>query len=204
MTHESRAITFVPELRAAGAGQLATVAGYAAVFNSVADIGGEWREVIAPGAFAESIARDDVLAFAAHDSARILGRKSSGTLRLREDARGLFVEIDLPDTTDGRDVRELVARGDLKGMSIGFIVRKEQWDVDPPMRTIQSVELIEVSAVARPAYADTTLGMRSLEKAREEVKRQAEHNARQAAARIAERKALQEQKIRGLRPVNPR
>lgn len=204
MNHETRAIMQAPELRASSDGKVTTVAGYAAVFDSPADIGGMWIERIAPGAFSASIASDDVMALAAHDAARILGRTSAGTLRLREDAKGLAVEIDLPDTSDGRDVGALVKRGDLKGMSFGFIVRKDQWDetVKPPTRTIMAVELIEVSAVGRPAYGDTSLAQRSRDAAREgdNQEEQARRNAAAAAKRIAERRALQEQKFRGIRP----
>lgn len=198
---EIRAVMEAPAIRAAADGKSRTVAGYAAVFNSPADIGGMWIEQIAPGAFAASIASDDVLALAAHDSARILGRTSAGTLRLREDDRGLAVEIDLPDTTDGRDVAELVQRGDLKGMSFGFIVRKDEWDetIEPPTRTISSVELIEVSAVGRPAYGDTSLAMRSRDQSRQE-KGRADHNRDNAQQRILRRKAEQDQKFRGIRP----
>lgn len=204
---ETRACMVAPEIRRAPDGGGTTVAGYAAVFNSDADIGGYWVERIAPGAFADTLRSDDILALAAHDSARVLGRTSAGTLRLREDSRGLAAEIDLPDTSDGRDVAELVRRGDLKGMSFGFIVRKEQWDekVDPPLRTILAVELIEVSAVARPAYGDTSLGMRSLESAREQAeaaRARAEHNRAQARARIDARRAQMEQQIRGIRPIS--
>lgn len=209
MSKEQRSLMQAPELRvAASAGNgPGTVAGYAAVFNSEADIGGYWREVIAPGAFSATLRNDDVLAYSAHDSARILGRTSSGTLRLSEDARGLSVEIDLPDTTDGRDVAELVRRGDLKGMSFGFVVTKEQWDetIDPPVRTIQQVELIEVSAVGRPAYGDTSLGLRSLESARaERGSSQAERNRQEAEQRIAARKADMENRFRGIRPKDAR
>jgi HK97 family phage prohead protease len=205
---ETRSLMQAPELRFAGDGSAGqTVAGYAAVFNSAADIGGMWREVISPGAFRQSIARDDVLALNSHETDRLLGRTSSGTLRLREDEKGLAVEIDLPDTSDGRDVGALVRRGDLKGMSIGFIVRKETWDetVNPPLRTIEMADLIEVSAVARPAYGDTTLGLRSLDRARAEKDRdQAERNRAAAEARIAERKARMEQSFRGIRPDTSR
>lgn len=202
---EKRAVMGALELRAAGDGKVATISGYAAVFESPADIGGMWIERISPGAFRDSLQRDDVLALAAHDSARVLGRTSSGTLRLREDEKGLAVEIDLPDTSDGRDVHELVRRRDLKGMSFGFVVRHDEWDetVDPPTRTIRSVELIEVSAVANPAYGDTSLALRSRDKAKQsEQADQAKRNADAAAARIAERKAKTKQAFAGIRPWN--
>lgn len=145
-----------------------TIAGYAAVFNSVADIGGAFREQIAPGAFAKSLS-DDVRALFDHDTGHVLGRTKSGTLRLAEDARGLAVEIDLPDTQTGRDLRESMARGDIDGMSFGFRVTKQDWDEtgEIPLRTIRELELFEVSVVTFPAYADTEVALRSLEQARQ-------------------------------------
>lgn len=141
-----------------------TLVGYAAVFNSEADIGGWWIETIAPGAFTETIS-GDVRALVDHDHGRVIGRTKSGTLRLSEDDKGLRVEIDVPNTTDGNDLWELVERGDISGMSFGFRVTKQEWDetVDPPRRTIQKVDLMEVSAVAWPAFDDTEIGKRSLE-----------------------------------------
>jgi len=98
----------------------------------------------------------------------VIGRSTAGTLRMAEDKTGLSVEIDLPDTTDGRDIATLIERGDISGMSFGFIVTKQTWDEtgDVPKRTIEAVELHEVSIVAFPAYDDTTIAMRSLDDAR--------------------------------------
>lgn len=138
--------------------------GYAAVFERLANIGGYFKEQIAPGAFTEAIG-GDIRALVDHDPGRVVGRTKSGTLRLSEDGVGLRVEIDVPDTTDGNDLWVLVERGDISGMSFGFRVTKETWDEtgDIPVRTIQALELMEVSAVAWPAYDDTTIGVRSLE-----------------------------------------
>lgn len=161
------------ERRAAAAsltGDGKTIAGYAAVFNSPADIGDMWTEVITPGAFTDTLrSGQDVLALYSHEIERLLGRQSAGTLRLSEDDKGLAVEIDLPDTSDGRDVGVLVQRGDLKGMSFGFSVTKQEWDetVTPPKRTIMAVDLREVTVTADPAYEDTEIGMRSLTEARQ-------------------------------------
>lgn len=203
MTHETRSLMQAPELRAQNGKR--TLTGYAAVFNSNTDIGGYFFEQIAPGAFSKSLANDDVRALFDHDSGRLLGRKSAGTLRLEEDDKGLRVEIDLPDTSDGRDVAQLVERGDLDGMSFGFIVRHDEWDetADPPRRTIHAVELREVSAVTFPAYPDTSLALRSRDAAKgrqTSEDEQARRNAAEAARRIAARKAEQDQKFRGIRP----
>jgi len=172
MTLERRATATPPEVRASeSAGKVAR--GYAALFNTQTDIGGYFREAIAPGAFAETLTKADVRALIDHDSGRVIGRSKAGTLRLTEDATGLLAEIDLPDTTDGRDLAVQLERGDISGMSFGFYVTKEEWDEtgDMPVRTILKAELLEVSAVAFPAYPDTTLALRSLEEARKDQRR---------------------------------
>ena len=182
-----------------------TLTGYAVVFNSDTTIGDYFIERIDPGAFDKTIG-GDIRALVDHDSGRVIGRTKSGTLRLAVDTRGLKVEIDVPDTVDGRDLWTLVERGDISGMSFGFYVTKQEWDEtgDLPVRTILEVELFEVSAVAFPAYDDTTIGVRSLEEARAEAERLAadrakrEADAAAAKRRIAERAAKQEQRIRGI------
>lgn len=194
---ERRALVAAPEVRASENGK--TIVGYAALFNSPADIGGAFREIVAPGAFTETL-KGDVRALIDHDSGRVIGRTKAGTLRLKEDERGLAVEIDLPDTSDGRDLAVSLERGDISGMSFGFRVTHDEWDEDgnPPTRTIHKVDLFEVSAVAFPAYEDTELALRSLSEDR--GKRElAERNAAAARARIAARKAETEQKIRGIK-----
>ena len=150
-----------------GAGR--TIAGYAAVFGSTADIGDSFREIIAPGAFSGTLG-NDVMALIGHDRNRVLGRTTAGTLRLSEDETGLAVEIDLPDTTDGRDLAVLIERGDVSGMSFGFVVTKQSWDETGPVptRTIEAVDLREVTVTAFPAYDDTKIALRSLEDARKE------------------------------------
>jgi HK97 family phage prohead protease len=195
---ERRSLTTPPELRAGDNGK--TISGYAAIFNDVADIGGSFREVIAPGAFKDTLA-GDIRALVDHDSGRVIGRSTAGTLRLNEDDKGLAVEIDLPDTTDGRDLAVSLTRGDISGMSFGFRVTRDEWDEtgDIPTRTIRSVELFEVSAVAFPAYEGTELALRSLNDLRDEREKK-EHNAAAARARIAARRAAAEQKFRGIKP----
>jgi HK97 family phage prohead protease len=180
MTIERRDIRSAPELRKDGDAKVA--AGYAALFNTETDIGGYFRERIAPGAFKDAI-KGDVRALIDHDTGRVIGRTAAGTLRLSEDATGLSVEIDLPDTTDGRDLAVQLDRGDITGMSFGFRVTHDEWDEtgDTPLRTIHSVELFEVSAVAFPAYDDTSIGLRSLDAARAEKRRK---NFNAAATRL--------------------
>lgn len=187
---ETRTQTSKPELRTTGTGR--TLEGYAAVFNSPADIGGAWIETISPGAFRRSLATGDVVAVIGHDRNRVLGRMGAGTLRLTEDAHGLRYEIDLPDTTDGRDIAVSVDRGDIGGMSFAFAATRQTWDdnAEPPTRTIADLDLIEITVTAFPAYTDTTVGLRSLDEARKEAAIAAReekrgHIARRLRMRIA-------------------
>lgn len=144
------------ELRAKGR----KLEGYAAAFGLEARIA-DFTEIIRPGAFRESLG-GDVLALVDHDPAKVLGRTASGTLRLAEDSRGLHFELDLPETTAGRDVLALAERGDLGGMSFGFTVPDEgqRWQGD--RRELVAVNLHEISVVSSwPAYEGTTVTARA-------------------------------------------
>lgn len=153
-------------------GETVKVSGYAAVFNQETVIGGQFREQIAPGAFKDAVGRDDVVFLVNHDGLP-LARTRSGTLTLKEDDHGLYMETEL-DATDP-DVRKLVPkmqRGDLDKMSFGFIPERQEWDEseDVPLRTITGASLFDVSIVTTPAYDGTEIGLRSLEQFRNEKK----------------------------------
>lgn len=139
--------------------------GYAAVFNSVADLR-DFRETIAPGAFRASLASGrDVLALVDHNPSAVLGRSKSGTLRLAEDERGLSFSLDLPDTQAARDVLALAERGDLGGMSFGFDVPEDGDEWIGTNRTLRAVTLHEISIVQSwPAYPSTVIAARSVVK----------------------------------------
>lgn len=155
-----------------------TIAGYAAVFNSPADGKFGFTETVLPGAFSRSLREgDDVRALVDHDASRIIGRSAAGTLRVREDAKGLAVEIDLPDTSVGRDLAVSLRRGDVSQMSIGFRTREDRWthrDDGTELRELIDVELFDVSAVTFPFYPDTSIAMRSLAAARADADRAGE------------------------------
>lgn len=182
-----------------------TLTGYAVVWSSDTTIGDYFVERIAKGAFTKAL-NGDVLALVNHDWGRVIGRTRSKTLRLQEDERGLKIEIDVPNTTDGNDLWELVDRGDISGMSFGFRATKQEWDDtgELPQRTILEAELYEVTATPIPAYEDTTLGKRSLDAWRAESETVATEEQRKAenrsaaARRVAERRASSEQKFRGI------
>jgi Escherichia/Staphylococcus phage prohead protease len=142
--------------------------GYAARYNIEADIGGMFFETIRPGAFRASLAGgDDIAALADHDQTRLLGRRSSGSLSLKEDPHGLAFEISVPDTSIGNDMLTLARRNDLAGMSFGFTDAVDAWP-DPKHRELRSVTLIEISVISggRPAYPQTSVAARAARRTR--------------------------------------
>lgn len=137
------------------------ISGYASVFNSKTSIGDYFEEVIAPGAFARSLAENDVRALFNHNWDKVLGRTKSGTLRLLEDERGLKFDVDLPNTTAARDLAESMERKDIDQCSFGFVATEEKWDysVEPALRTVIEAKLYEISVVSIPAYEDTEVSL---------------------------------------------
>lgn len=158
------------EIRAKSDGEGRMVKGYAALFDNKTEIAG-FEEVIERGAFSDALGGSDIHALYNHSYNMVLGRMKSGTLRVKEDDKGLAVEIDLPDTQQARDLEALMARGDVDQMSFQFSMRGgvEEWDdtQEPPLRTIKRVgELFDVTVCPRGAYPETSCALRSLEKYR--------------------------------------
>jgi HK97 family phage prohead protease len=163
------------------------VAGYAAVFGEETNIGGMFTESIQRGAFKDAIKRDDVVFLINHEGLP-LARTRSGTLKLAEDERGLYMEAML-DQSDP-DVRSIVPkmkRGDLDKMSFAFRPVRQMWDDSTPIprRVIQEAQLFDVSIVTTPAYDGTEIGLRSLQQFREQAaKTQAARRLRMKAKMI--------------------
>lgn len=146
--------------------------GYAAVFDSpwsddLQQAMG-YKETIARGAFRKALsAGNNVPLLWQHDKNQVLATTQSGNLRLKEDGKGLYVEANLPDTTLGRDVREMISRGDVRGMSYGIQTAREDSKVSRVdgviHRSIANVRrLIDVTLTWEPAYPDTSVELRTL------------------------------------------
>jgi HK97 family phage prohead protease len=166
------------ELRADGDAK--EITGTAAVFYDgtrdtefVLDPGGQGRrkvvERILPGAF-DKVMRErnisDTRALFNHNSDHLLGRRSSGTLKLEVTGRGLgyAIPFDAADP-DHQRVAAKMQRGDLRGSSFAFSLgekdmeRKIEGDVG--VVEIRSVDkLYDVGPVTFPAYGGTDAGMR--------------------------------------------
>ena len=154
------------EVRVVNADGKRTISGYAAVFGQPSQDLGGFIEVIAPGAFTDSLssANADILCLRDHDPAFLLGRTKSGTLSLVQDELGLRFTCDLPNTTQADDLIESIARGDLDGVSFGFVCLEDEWTRTTEgqvIRTLLKVSLFEVSPCSFPAYAATSVALRS-------------------------------------------
>lgn len=149
--------------------------GLASVFDQIADTPEGYESFDRP-AFDKLLAdeRNDTIALWNHNPDYLLGRQSSGTLTLRATDEGLEFDINLPDTTIGRDLRELARRGDLQGGSIGYVPGDVRYDKAPDGRTVtvhtSVARLRDVSPVTLPAYAGTngSIALRAAEFGRPE------------------------------------
>ncbi|WHM37403.1 HK97 family phage prohead protease [Streptomyces sp. BPTC-684] len=145
-----------------------TLSGYAIRFNELSGNLGGFREIIKPDAW-NPVGTPDVVATFNHNNDQILGRTKAGTLRLMRDAQGIRYEIDIPDTSTGRDVAELVRRGDVRGASFTFRVNpggastadSPDRETGLPIRIITSMSVFELGPVLNPAYPTTTANARS-------------------------------------------
>jgi HK97 family phage prohead protease len=158
------------ELRSEGDSQ--TLVGYAAVFNEDTVIDsweGHFVERIAPGAFRKTLRErgNQVKVLFNHGMDPQIGDKPLGKPRtMKEDEKGLYVEVPLDDTSYNRDILASLRSGALDGMSFRMTVVAEKWD-DPdesqklPVRTIREIKLYEFGPVTFPAYAATVAGVRA-------------------------------------------
>ncbi len=183
-----RRMLAVEELRAVAGedGKPTKIVGRAAVFNKLSDpiggmFGSGFREKIAPGAFAESIESDDVMALFNHDPNIVLGSTHAGTLRLKESRGGLDFEIDPPDTQAARDLMVSIERRDVKKMSFGFITREDAWEFktgkEPDVRTLVKAKVMDISPVTFAQYPQTKVDVRAAFESRDACRATIEHEA---------------------------
>jgi uncharacterized protein len=159
-TNNKRSIAYSNlSIRAEGDGK--TLVGYAAVFDSPSEPL-PWTEFVRRGAFAKTINDGaDVRLLVDHEGVP-LARTKSGTLRIREDDKGLRVEADLDETNpDAARVMSALRRGDVSQMSFAFEPVKDSWSSDKKTRELKEVKLFDVSVVTYPAYEETMVQLRN-------------------------------------------
>lgn len=167
MTKQNSEIrTSVADLVARAESAAPGLSGYAVKFDDVTTIGGQFDEVVSRSAF-EGVDMDNVFALYNHDWNTPLAKVGKG-LTLSQDEVGLRFDLDLPNTSAGRDIQELVRTGIIEGMSFGFTIAEDDWEQRDglPLRTINRIDqLLEITVTPIPAYPTTEVGLRSLEAA---------------------------------------
>lgn len=162
------------------------IEGYFAVFNQETELWPGAYEEISPDAFNETLS-EDIRALINHDTTLVLGRNTSGTLELREDARGLWGSIKTnPNDMDAMNLYERVRRGDVTQCSFGFDILKEktEWRDDGNVKWIlEKVKLYEVSVCTFPAYEGTGVQARH-DEVKQHQKRQLEQRKKEVEERI--------------------
>jgi HK97 family phage prohead protease len=136
-----------------------TIEGYGSVFD-VVDQGGD---IIAPGAFKQSLASGrKVKMLYQHDASKVIGSWKS----LEEDQKGLRVAGKLlRSVSAGAEAYEYVKSGEMDGLSIGFktiksmdrngkrvIMQAELWEVSLvtfPMNVMARVDMVKAAAACR-------------------------------------------------------
>lgn len=163
-------------------GVVGVLTGYALKYDTLSRNLGGFVETVKRGAADKSLA-DGVDVMARYNHEVLLGRTSSGTVRLASDSVGLAYEIDLPDTSAGRDLAVLAKRGDVYQSSFAFRTIADSWSQTEqgyPLRSLDALGLVDVAPVDDPAYLDTSAGLRSFAESRglgfDEVRSAAEAN----------------------------
>lgn len=156
-----------------------TLRGHAAVFNSLSEDLGGFRETIEPRAFREALrGSPDVRLLFNHDPNKVLARTTAQvdgkpSLELREDATGLHVWAVIQPRSWVNDLAVEMAGGLIDQMSFAFSIREDgdDWEVledDSVIRTIRADGidgLYDVSVVTFPAYPASEVGIRELRNA---------------------------------------
>lgn len=160
-----------------------TFDGYGSVFGVV----DSYDEIVAPGAFADSLAQ--------HQSKgtmpALLWQHRSGEpigvfKEMREDTHGLIVSGQLAmKTARGAEAFELLKMKAISGLSIGFVPREDSFDQKTGIRTLKKVDLWETSLVTFPANdAARVHGVKNIEQI--ETIRDAERHLRDTGMSRAE------------------
>jgi HK97 family phage prohead protease len=152
----------VDRLEIRGTGDSRTVRGLGVPYNRKSEDMGGWREVIAPGAATNSVASNDIALLWQHDQTQPISRVSASRvpLVLEERKTGVWFEQDASAFTEYQ--LDKLADGVVHQMSFGFYAEEQEWaeESKPVLRTINQMNLLELSPVTFPAYPSTKVALR--------------------------------------------
>lgn len=200
---ERRFTRFPPEIRQTHDYDPKHIFGYAAAFGKLSRKLGGFVEQVGLTAFNEARTEGwpDVVCRYNHHDDMLLGTTYARTLSLGIDETGLYYEVEPPKSRS--DVLEYVSRGDVRHSSFAFRVFPggDEWgvsDFNYPMRTLHSVQLVDVAPVLDPAYPDATAGARAITGAVESLAAWVQGDPEEVRARLHEGRAMEFFKRTGL------
>ena len=162
-------------------------------YNTRSEYMGFW-EVLAPGCFSKTLQENkSIRILVEHDSSKLISRTDNGSLRITDTPTSLEADFDIPNTTEGNDLLEMIRTGLTNGASFGFICMREDYHLEngEEVRTILEARLLELSVVlSEPAYNSTKVFMRSLSSALEGKESLTEEEQKAAQAEIEKLQAM--------------
>ena len=172
------------------------------VFDQATDLG--WYEETIDRSALDETDLKDVMFLIGHDTsmvplARSRNNNENSTMQMTVTERGMEIRVDLDIEGNPRaaELYSAVKRGDITGMSFMFTVNEDKWDdidTDHPKRTILGIRKVyEVSAVAFPAYPQTSIQAASEGDSLDSAKASLE-SARKAAQEERDKQAANERR----------
>jgi hypothetical protein len=191
---ERRFTRFPLELRSDGDAK--HIWGYAACFEKLSRKLGGFVEQVSRNAFDESKVEGfpEVVCRFNHKDDYLLGTTYARTLELGVDGTGLMYDVLPPQSR--QDILEYVQRGDIRHSSFAFRVFPggDEWGVSEynyPMRTLTSVQLIDVAPVLDPAYPDATAAARAMDGAVISLSQWVQAEPDEVRERLTENRAME-------------
>lgn len=147
------------------------IEGYPIVYDEYANLWG-FRETIKPGAATGALKKSKEVVLWNHNSDKPMASRNNGTLKVKEDDRGVHIRADVSGTVWGREGYESIKNGVTEKMSFAFSLSPDgqKWRVDEiegvkieTREIIEFDEIYDYSPVTYPAYEQTEVVARSKE-----------------------------------------
>ena len=192
-------------------GESRTITGRAIVFNAESEVLDDWgerfREVILPEAVTmEFLNTQDVKMNMLHERELTIARcnKGQGSLRMAVDEQGVTFEFEAPNCDLGDRCLEMVRRGDYSGCSFEFYPKDYEVErtkgadgKDEVIIRHKSFEFLNALTIGMdPAYKQTSVNARELDKLTPQGKKEAEEKSKREAEEQAKQKAMRAAALR--------
>lgn len=159
------------------------ISGYAIVFNQISNVLYDsdrrryFQEMILPSSITQGLLdNSDIIFNINHERDKMVARRFHGKgslyVELRED--GVYFSFKVPNTQLGRDLQEMIERGEVFDCSFTFTDVDAKWDFtnrECPMRTVTNITgIYDMCACWNGAYSQTEINSRSIEDLEEQYK----------------------------------